>query len=244
MNKILLWPAAALLGLNSLSANAIAFPPILNDYGFNVDNTVSNPLFGDPVPANVNLGAFDDWLGLGTITASFSGDGAHNFDVYFDHDISQTVDNEQGSTIGSAASGQSWEIDSAPIVGDIDLNMEASALDNLNQALVPDDIAMAMGWDFTLTNGQTAEITLSLMGVDLLLQSPVVPSGFSLVQSNLVNGGSNYDIYLSGELIITGCGSQCGPGGPGDGKVPEPSIMLLMGLGLAGMVVSRRKTRV
>lgn len=241
MNKLLLWPAAAALTFSSLSAQAIQSPPELWDYGFNIDGAVSYPFFGDPVPAGVDVSGFDDLLGLGTITATITGAGAHSFDAYFNHDISNTWDNETGSTSGAAAAGQSWEIDMAPIDGDIDLNFEASTLDNSNGALLEVDVAMAMGWDFTLTNGQTADITLELVGVDLLLtQLPVVPAGFSLIQSNIVNGVSNYDIYLTGTMGITGGG----PGGPGNGEVPEPSIMLLMGLGLAGMVVTRRKTRV
>jgi hypothetical protein len=240
--KILLWPAAALLTLSSMSAQAISSPPVLNDYGFNLDGDISYPLYGDPVPAGVNTSLFDDLLGLGTITATITGAGAHNFAAYFDHDISLTWDNEAGSTINSAASGQSWEIDMPPLAGDIDINFEANTLDNSIANTLPDDVAMAMGWDFTLGLGQTAGITLLL--------SDVLPATSSLIlaQDNIVSGVSNYTIYLTGDLSITGCGitTTCdtGDNDNGNGTVPEPSIMLLMGLGLAGMVVSRRKNRV
>jgi len=249
MNKILLWPAAAVLGLSSLSAQAIMSPPLLADYGFNIDGDVSYPFYGDPVPANVNTSLFDDWTGLGTITATITGAGSHNFDAYFDHDISNTTDNELGSTSGSVGAGQSWEVDGslwANNPGDIDLNFEAGILDNTIGNGIPDDVAMAMGWDFDLTDGQTAEIILELTDIAPL-------SGFFLAQSNMVRGVSNYDIFLTGTLNITGgCLSSCNedqgkvpePCNEDQGKVPEPSILLLMSLGLAGMVASRRKEKV
>jgi hypothetical protein len=233
MKTKLLWSAATLLTLSSMSAQAIMYPPTLNDYGFNVDTNVSYPLYGDPVPASVNTSLFDDVMGLGTITATFTGAGTHNFGAYFDHDISLNYSNEVGSIINSASAGQSWEIDNPPLAGDIDINFEANTLDNSIANLFQSDVAMAMGWDFTLGLGQTANITLLL--------SDIMPTtaGLILAQDNIVNGLPNYTIYLTGDLLITG-GSN---GNVGNGTVPEPSIMLLMGLGVAGMVVSRRKLR-
>jgi len=230
MKTKFLWSVAALLSISSFSAQAIQSPPVLADYGFNIDGSVSYPFWGDPVPANVDTSLFDDVMGFGTITATITGAGSHSFDAYFDHDISNNAVNEKGSTSGSAATGQSWEVDGtlwANNPGDIDLNFEASALDNTTGSSLPDDVAMAMGWDFDLTDGQTAEITLALTDIAPL-------TGFFLTQSNIVRGVSNFDIFLSSTMTITG-GNQ--------GTVPEPSILLLMSLGLAGIVASRRKER-
>ena len=168
--RILLWAAAALLGLSSLSAQAVPVPVLeLFDYGFNIDGTVSVPTPGDPVPGEVDLSSFDDFTGLGTIEATITGAGAHTFDAFFDHDIDEAINtffNEYGTaTAGAAASGQSCEIDEPEFVfGDIFTNFENSALDNFNNVPVgsEDDVSMAMGWDFTLGIGETALITLSL----------------------------------------------------------------------------------
>ena len=233
--KILLWPAAALLGLSSLSAQAVpSGPPVsLFEYDINVDGVPYYITWGDPVPANVDVSLFDDITGLGTITASFSGAGSHSFDAYFDHDIGAMYnDNELGSVTGAAAPGQSFEIDDP--AADIFTNFEASTLDNLNNALLETDVAMAMGWDFVLAANEIADIIVEI--------TEVMPTtGLVLGQHN---GSTVKDIWLSGELIVT-CTANCGQG-PGDdtGKVPEPSMLLLMSLGLAGVVATRRRKKV
>jgi hypothetical protein len=216
---------AALLGLSSLSAQAV---PALNlyDYGFNIDGTVSMPSLGDPVPAAVDLSAFDDFTGLGSIRVTMTGAGAHTFDAFFDHEIDEAINtffNESGSATGVAAAGQSWEIDEPGFVfGDIFSNFENSALDNSNAvpAGLEDDVSMALGWDFDLAAGETAII-------DLLLSEIEPRSGFFLTHTD---PDSQYSFFLSSTLRIDG-------GVP----TPEPSILLLMGIGLTGLLVGRRK---
>ncbi|MCG6937322.1 MAG: PEP-CTERM sorting domain-containing protein [Gammaproteobacteria bacterium] len=220
--KLLLWPAAALLGLSSLSAQAT--PTVdLYEFDINIDGVSSyiKP-GGEAVPAGVDLSLFDMSTGLGTISATFSGAGSHNFTAFFDHDIgSYTFDNEIGSTSGVAASGQSWEIDDP--AGDIFDNFDVNTLENSIGVSGLSDISMAMGWDFLLGGNQTATI-------NLLLSDERPDSGFFLKQRNMVGGNpnylrSNYDLYLSSTISV----------------VPEPSILLLMGIGLVGMVANRRK---
>ena len=222
--NILLWPAAALLGMASLSAQAL--PVNLFEYDVNVDGTPAYITWGDPVPSNVNVSAFNDVTGLGTITATFSGAGAHSFDAYFDHDLYK--DNETGAVIGSASVGQSYEIDD-PFGGDIFPNFDASALDNMNAALVQMDVAMAMGWDFTLAANEVADIVLQI--------TDALPTTSNLILAQH-NGPTQIDIYLTGSLNISTV--------PGNdtGKVPEPSMLFLMSAGLFGMVASRRRKNV
>ena len=220
--KILLWPAAALLGLSSLSAQAT--PTVdLYEFDINIDGVSSyiKP-GGEAVPAGVDVSLFDMSTGLGSISATFSGAGTHNLTVFFDHDIgSQSYSNEVGSTSGVAASGQSWEIDDP--ANDIFDNFDINSLDDSIGVSGLNDISMAMGWDFELNANQTATINL-LLGTDR-------PDGFYLKQKNMVGGNgpenfySNYDLYLSSTISV----------------VPEPSILLLMGIGLVGMVANRRR---
>lgn len=220
---------AALLGLSSLSVQAVPVVGLF-DYGFNIDGTVSMPSLGDPVPAQVNLSGFDDIEGLGSITATITGAGAHSFDAFFDHEIDEAINtfsNETGSATGTAAAGQSWEIDEPGWVdGDIFLNFEDSLLDNgigtsiFGNTAFPDDVSMAMGWDFTLAAGETALI-------DLVLTDVLPTGGFFLTHTD---PDSQYSVYLSSSLTIRG-------GVP----TPEPSILLLMGIGLTGLLLGRRR---
>lgn len=225
--RLLSWISAALLAVSSLSAQAI---PALFDYGFNIDGTVTM----NAAPAGVNTGGFNTTTGLGTITATITGAGAHSFDAFFDHEIDEAINtffNESAAATGVAAAGQSWETDEPGWVsGDIFENFQVSALDNsvgtsiYGDAFALDDVSMAMGWDFNLAVGETALITLLLSDTDN-------GGGFFLTHSDV---DSQYEFYLSSALRITGGGVP----------TPEPSILLLLGVGLAGMMVSRRRVNV
>lgn len=222
--RLVLWVGATLLAMSSISAQAV---PALYDYGFNIDGTVSMPFLGDPVPGEVNLAGFDDITGLGAITVTITGAGAHSFDAFFDHEIDEAINtffNESGAATGAVAVGQSWEIDEPGFLfGDIYTNFEDSILDNFNNVPsgLEDDVSMAMGWDFNLLAGETATISLLL--------SDVLPvSGFFLTHAD---SDSQYEFYLSSSLRIGGGGVP----------TPEPSILLLLGIGLAGMAVNRRR---
>lgn len=217
--RLVTFAGAALLGLTSLSAQAI---PTLFDYGFNIDGAVTM----NAAAGGLDISTFDDITGLGAITATISGAGAHTFDAFFDHEFVESMNsffNEFGTVSGVAASGQSWEIDEPGFVfGDIYDNFSNSTLDNSNSvpAGLEDDVSMAMGWDFTLAAGEIATISLSL--------TDILPTGFFLSH---IDPDSNDGLYLSSALNISGT------------PVPEPPMIYLLGLGLAGMVVIRRKVK-
>ena len=224
--RLTLWAGAALLAMSSLSVQAV---PVLAEYGFNIDGTVTS----DAAPTGVDIGAFNTATGLGSINITITGAGLHTFDAFFDHEIDQTTNtffNESGAASGVLGAGQSWEIDEPSFVdGDIFDNFLVSALDNgigtsiFGDTIFPDDVSMAMGWDFNLLAGETAIITLLLSDLDN-------GGGFFLTHSD---ADSQYEFYLSSTLSITGGGVP----------TPEPSILLLLGVGLAGMVVNRRRKK-
>ena len=209
----------------STSANAVI---LLDDYGFNLDGSVTYPFGGDSIPAAIDNSAFNDITGLGTIDVTITGNGIHYFAAIFDHDIDEAVNtffNESGSVSGNPAAGQSWEIDEPEFLfGDIYTNFEASTLDNSNgvPAGAEDDVSMAMGWDFTLANGETALIMLMLGTIQ-------PTSGFFLEHND---PDSDKSIYLSSTL-----GISLSP-------IPVPAAIWLFGSGLLGLIgFSRRKAK-
>ena len=194
----------------------------LFDYGFNIDGTVSMPFQGDPVPSGVNLSGFDDITGLGAIGVTMTGAGAHSFDAFFDHEIDEAINtffNETGAATGTALAGQSWEIDEpGDSNGDIFVNFQDSALDNgigtsvFGNTVFPDDVSMAMGWDFSLAVGDMALI-------EFVLSELAPTSGFFLSHSD---PDSNATIYLSSTLTVS--------------AIPVLAAVWLFGSGLLGLI--------
>jgi hypothetical protein len=218
-----------------MCATVASATPALYDWSFNIDGTLSEIGWGDPIPTGVDVSSFNDSTGLGTITYTSSLLGSNSFLAFFDHEIdeaSNTWWNETGAVTGAAAADQSWEIDEPGYYdGDIYENFLADTLDNgigtsiYGDTSFPDDVSMAMGWDFTLAAGEAAVITLTL--------SETLPgSGFYLTHWD---PDSDSGFYFSSSLDI----SDNGGGDP----VPEPATMLLFGTGLAGLFGYSRKKR-
>jgi hypothetical protein len=213
--------AVLLFGLAAPNVRAATIG--LFEYAFNLDGTVG--IFD--VDPRINFSSFDIVSGLGTVTVTMTGAGSHYVSAFVDHDIDESINtyyNEYGAIIGEPVAGQSWEIDKPGwgLSGDIYDNFTAGTLDNSNGVPVssPDDVSMAMGWDFMLAAGETATIKF-LFGVT------APGGGFYLAQTDPDSAAS---IYFSSSNVI-GDG-----GGP---VVPEPSTMILLLSGL-GVVAAAR----
>ena len=183
---------------------------------------------GDPLPGGIsmNASAFDFATGLGTVSIRFSPGAAGSYYIagFFDHEIDEagnTFFNEAGWAIGTPQAGQSWEVDEPGYAfGDIYDNLLAGTLDDqVFDGFVDlvDDVAMAMGWDFTLASD------LEFAIVDFILSDTAPTSGFYLVHQD---PDSQYNLYFSSTLDI--------------GAIPEPGTLLLLGGGFAGLILLRR----
>jgi hypothetical protein len=214
----LLGVALGVLLLLASATNARAASIALFDWGINKDGAIRGP--GDSLPPGL-----DPNTGLGTFAIHVTGVGQHDLTVFVDHEIDEAINtffNEIGSANGIPGAGLSWEIDEPGFTfGDIYDNFKTAALDNSVGTADPEDVSMALGWNFLLGAGQTANVTFRLT-------TTRPAGGFYLRQSD---PGSQADIYFASGLDIRG-----------GGTIPEPSMLLLLGVGLAS-IRGRRSRR-
>jgi len=204
----------------------------------NVNGTQYYDTFSVP---GLNVGGFNQTTGLGTLVLTFNpGPGTYYVDAYFDLELGVPFFNEYGGVSGSAAAGQSWQIDD-PIYGTIYANTQGNTLDNTNH--IPGtadnflgtcsgsdcngDVSWAMGFAFTLGAQQEEVITLNIL--------QTAPNGFYLEQIHPVdpNNATEVDAYFSGtavtQPIMTG--------------TPEPGTWILLITGALVLLLAGFRSR-
>lgn len=234
----------AVVGLAFIAFAAVpaAHADSLQSVQFNVNGTV----FTDYSAAGMNVGAFNQTTGLGTITFTFNpgAAGTYFFNAFFDNSLAAPFFNEFGTAVGAPVAGQAWEIGDS-FGSNIYADTGANTLSNTNTlpgqadnflltcsgVTCNGDAALAMGFTFTLTAGQQELITL-------LLSSTAPAAGFYLSQTHPVDAGNltATNLFYSGTAVTQSTGG-------GGGQVPEPSALLLMGSGLIVASFFLRKAR-
>ena len=211
MNKHLFSLTCALLVCATPSWAAVS----LFEYGYNIDGGLTY----DSAPAGVSHAGFDTTTGTGTSVVTITGVGAHYVGMFVDHEIDEDINgftNETGAATGSPGAGETWEIDEPEYVfGDIITNFESMALDGTIGTVDPEDVSMALAWDFSLAAGEIAKITFVV--------SPTAPGGFHLTQAD---PDSDVVIHFSSSLSV----------------IPEPSSSLLA-LVAGGFLLGFRRRR-
>ncbi len=103
------------------------------------------------------------------------------------------------------------------------MNFENNSLDNsigtsiFGDTLFPDDVSMAMGWNFALNDSSERAV------IDFILSEDSVPSEFFLTHRD---PQTDVDLYLSSNFETT--------------PIPEPSTMVLLGMGLVALISTVR----
>ncbi len=195
-------------------------------WGLNLDGQIFDTT--NQLPGTVDHSQFDWMTGLGDLSINLpSGStGSHTIVSFFDHEIvnaaSPFFDDEIGIVCGQPLPDQIWEIDEPGFAGgDIYQNFLSGRLDNSNGSTEPDDVSMAMGWTFFLEDNETAILRF-------LLSDTPDAGIFDSFYLSLYDPDSDSAVYFSGTLDIERT------------AVPEPSTLLLLSLGLAGLGAAGR----
>lgn len=177
-----------------------------------------------------------DTTDLALTYAFFNGTGSVLGNIlffsYLDAEIDESVNtffNEYGEAIGVTGSGSvdadpdTWEIDEPGFVfGDIFDHLLMGTLDDLNAVPIesPDDVAMALGFNLgTLNPLEAARVTV------LLSEDGDSIGSLALVHHDSDPGSTTF-ITLSGQSAVA--------------TVPEPSSLLLLGVGLLAFTALKR----
>jgi hypothetical protein len=245
-----------------LIAATPAFSDELQDWEFNVNGTDYYPAAGDTFASvpGLSSGGFNSTTGLGTFTLTFDPGvaGSYSIGAWFFDPVAVPFYNEYGAANGSAASGESWQIDvpdydsDSNHTGDIISNLEAGTLNNTNEipgtsdnylsecptgvqtaSSCNDAVSMALGFNFTLTSDQEEVITLSLSATN--------PGGFTLEDIHPVDGNNSSaaEVFYSGSAVTqASCvGPNCGPPPP----IPEPASWSLVATAIAFVTIGMRR---
>jgi hypothetical protein len=241
-----------LLSLSLVALSSARADYALTDLSINVNGTVTNNL-GNPSTVSgldvsgLSVGLTGTGLGSAIFTFNPGAAGTYFVDFFWDEAVGVPFWNEYGIVNGSPAAGVSYQIDDS-FAGTIFPNFTNNSFDNANDlpgttdnyakscsgSNCNGDVALGLGFSFTLTSKQEAILTLT--------GSASNPGGFYLEGVHPVDGSTSTeaDFFLQGSELIQGSG-----GPPPPPPSPEPAGEALLGGGvlLAGVVLRKLRLK-
>jgi hypothetical protein len=181
---------------------------------------------------NGNVTTLGDGGGLGLLQIFISTPGPRNVVAFFDHEIREALNDNSNETalavnLASKPAHVSYE-GGEPGFSTPPPNVYTRTLAGslANSVSGPTDVALAMGWAFTLGAGETGRLLLSL--------SETPPAGgFYLQQIDPHATAGVRNLYFSSTLSIDTAQTA----------VPEPATLALLGSGLAAARLARLRGR-
>jgi hypothetical protein len=234
--KHFLTTVAAVVALTVLAAGAKASTiATLSDWCVNVNGDISTACNGaGGGSAAISLAGFDTTIGtnnLGSIVVKLGAGLAQSVLVYMDYDLNFATAGsfqDYGTVAGTAGTGVSYELED-PNVSNIFNDFAGDALTGSNTVGVFSgpptqccDVSWALGVNLNVTTSATVTFAVS---------TTAPAAGFYLEQTN--GQDTTQHIFLS-ETVVQG-------GGGGGSTVPKPASLVLLGAGLAGLSLLRKR---